>query len=133
MNKKPNKKEDYESLKKIWYAKLEKEGFKDIEPHENTLKVWHSKLSSKYTAAEAEAKQIYYNMANHFLLDHQFETILDKVIWEYWAAGISVRDISDQLMRAKIQQVRKSYVWKTVRKHEKLMFSLYEADHNKYD
>lgn len=132
MIKKLSKKEELAKLTKVWYAKLAKEGFKDIEPHENTLTAWHSKIINTYTSTEAEAKQIYYNMANHFLNDYQFESILEKVIWEYWAAGVSVRDIAEQLTRVEIKHMRKSSVWKIVRKIEKLMFKHYNADHTKY-
>lgn len=132
MVKKLSKKEELAKLTKVWYAKLAKEGFKDIEPHENTLTAWHSKIINTYTSEEVYAKQVYYNMANQFLNDHQFETILERVIWEYWANGISVRNIAEQFNRVKIDKIQKSSVWKIVRRLEKQMFKHYNADHTKY-
>lgn len=132
MAKPLNKKEKFEALKKFWYDKLAKQGFKDIEPSEFTLTSWHSQLKQKYSVEEFQAKQTYYNMANNFLSEHEFKSILDKVIWEYWCNGIPVRDISEQFGKVKIERIKKSTIWNIVRRLEKEMFNFYEADQTKY-
>lgn len=127
MTKKLNKKEELEKTKKIWYKKLKDEGFEDIEPHENTLKSWSYKFADR-NVDEITAKQVYYRMANHFLNDHQFNSILEKVIWEYHANGIAVRDIASQLSKAKVTKTSYDTIWRIVGKIKKAMYAFYAEE-----
>ncbi len=101
------KPKDFKSLQEKWYKKLEKSGFKDAEDSQENLHTW-SYIFSRNCDKHKElmlAKQTYYRMATNFLNDYNFESNLDKVIWEYHANGISVRDIAKLLKKAKVLNI----------------------------
>lgn len=127
MAKKLNPKEELKKQQKIWYSKLKKEGFNDIEQTDGNLRVWSASALSGYSQAEIDAKIIYYRMANHFLNEHQFETILDKVIWEYHAAGVGVRRIAEELSRVKISRQGRQTIYRAVKRLQKQMYALYKV------
>lgn len=106
MAKTPN---DYEKLRAIWYKKLEKDGFTDIEQLDGNLKQWSTRFVGKHSQVTREAKQAYYSMASRFLSEYTFESSLDRIIWEYHSNGMSVRDIADTLKKAKI--IRRTGAW----------------------
>lgn len=114
MSQKP--KEDYESLKKIWYKKLKASGFEDIENERGELNHYSSSdffmdhhLFDRFThqtklelkELSLEAKASYYRMAGSFLENHTFKTKLDKRIWEYYAEGVSRNEIPALVSTAK--------------------------------
>lgn len=91
---------EFLALKRKWYAKLDKEGFKDIENEAGLLKKWSSYwLRSKHTSATFDAKQEYYRLAGQFLHDYQFGSALDRIIWEMHSEGDSVRGIAVALKK----------------------------------
>jgi hypothetical protein len=127
MAKKLSPKEELKALQKVWYKKLEDSGFKDIEDINNNIKVWPS--ISQRSQEYIEANTIYYRMANHFLVDYDFgPDIIDKVIWEYHANGISIRDIADALHRAKIKRTGRLVVHKTIQRLQAEMYKLYKVE-----
>ena len=95
---------DYRSLKKIWYDKLAKSGFDDIEYNEEKFKhVSHgSYFGRTEVARNYYPKMEYYSMAGQFLHNHKFQSNLEKVIWEYHANGISIRNIIKLLNKVRI-------------------------------
>lgn len=110
------KPKDYKTLRDQWYKKLEKAGFEDIEDVKtDMLKSWSSKFTrvdkdthrtrAQNSLVERKAKQRYYQLATYFLNDYAFESNLDKIIWEYHTEGISVRDISRLLKKAKVLDI----------------------------
>lgn len=99
MAKKSN---EYEKLKALWYEKLKKSGFKDIEQDEYNLKIWSTQFTQQKSINTWQAKESYYNMANKFLHDYTFKSRLDQIIWEYHANGMSVRSIATTLKKARI-------------------------------
>ncbi len=98
---KPN---DYEKLRAIWYKKLEREGFNDIEQDEDNLKSWSSQFKRKVSLDSWQAKAAYYYMAESFLNDYKFESRVERIIWEYHANGISIRDIVKLLQKVRIKR-----------------------------
>lgn len=131
MAKKLTAKAELAKLQKIWYGKLKKEGFNDIEANECQLKVWTNSAVSGYSQAEIDAKQIYYRLANHFLTEYEFETILDKVIWEYHVNGVGIRAIADELFRVlKVPRMGRQTVYRIIKRLQKIMYAKYKIEHN---
>lgn len=94
---------EYKRLRDIWYAKLAKDGFEDIEDKDSrNLKKWSVKLVLHVPQVAREAREQYYRMATDFLNDYKFKSSLEKIIWEYHANGMGVRDIADTLKKAKV-------------------------------
>lgn len=95
-------KPDFKTLQAKWYAKLKKSGFEDIEYANDYLKSSTSRFVAENPNPESWiATEQYYRLAAHFLHDYKFESKRDAVIWEYHANGISVRDISVLLKKAR--------------------------------
>ncbi len=125
-------------LLKTWYAKLKKDGFKDIEQDEDNLKVWSNvfirpdanvKNRNDYNARpksvrqkkdEFEAKRDYYYYAEHFLTNHKFQSERERIIWEYHVHGVSARNTSKLLEKVKIN-ISKSAVNDVVKKLQIIM------------
>lgn len=124
---KSNKPSEYERLRAIWYAKLKKQGFTDIEQDEDNLKSWSAKFTSKSFLKNFHTKQAYYHMATSLLNDHKFNNRLEKTIWEYHANGISVREIVKMLRKAGIPKMSRGPVWETIHKLEGVMKALYQV------
>ena len=123
MPKKPES--DYEKLRAVWYKKLEREGFEDIETDENNLKSW---TATKVRRSQDlwQAKEAYYQMAANLLNDYKFESNVEKWIWEYHADGVSVRDIVKLLKRrTKVSLIGRGLVWTTIKRLEASMKAMY--------
>lgn len=93
-------------LTKVWYKKLKKSGFEDIEQADGKLKEWHS---FKFAVSGKNEVQIYattkfYDAAREMLTKHTFQTALDRKIWALYSEGDSARGIAKQLKlgRAKV-------------------------------
>ena len=120
-----NRKE-FDKLKEIWYAKLRESGFNDIEDKSNTScrknKIYGRPDSR--TPFQLEIIGHYYSMASSFVHDHNFDDELDKTIWIYHSEGLSVREISDVLIKAGVKY-KKSSVHNIIQKLEDLMKKKY--------
>jgi hypothetical protein len=121
----PRKKSEYEELRAIWYEKLKEEGFKDIESDEHRLKVWSSSKFSKEPVELWQAKEAYYSMAAKFLVDHKFEDKLERIVWEYYSNGMSVRDIATTLNKVGITQMKRTSIWEIISRLEDIMKTYY--------
>lgn len=140
MSKSP--KADFKKLKDEWYEKLKttksKEypnGFQDIEKDEDTLKKYSFQSVFDNTKnKDWQAKATYYQMATNFLEDYKFSTTIEKLIWEYHANGISLRDISKLLTKAKVTSifVNKDAIFAIVQKLKKSMYSMYLNQQDEY-
>lgn len=108
--KKPSKPQSYEKLKEVWYKKLEKSGFEDIEKDEYNLKQHSSRFAEPVVVRNWHAKSEYYSMAGQFLNNYKFASNLEKVIWEYHSNGISMRNIAKLLKRVKIIKPNKDNI-----------------------
>lgn len=124
-------KTEYEKQREKWYGKLKKSGFRDIEHDDDTLTEYSSVYFKKHTFEEIEAKQRYHDMAISFLEHYKFETNKDRIIWEYHANNISVRDIAELLKKVKIRTNRNS-VSQVVRRLKVKMFDMLWAPLKEY-
>jgi IS30 family transposase len=118
-----NKDKQLKRQQKIWYAKLKKEGFKDIEYADGSLK-GHAK---KRSFVQQQATQEYYYLCYHFLHEYKFDSELERIIWEYHTNGLSARDIAVTLKKAKIIKLSHQSVWIRIKRHENIMKSKYAA------
>lgn len=123
---------EFKRLKKLWYAKLEKSGFEDIESDEDNLKVWSSRWARKRYVADAASRAEYYNMATRFLIDYNFDDEIDRIIWEYHSNSISYRDIAKLLKKAKVADLQKTTIYRKVKILAAIMLKTYvkSADTN---
>jgi transposase-like protein len=130
-------------LKREWARKLKESGFEDIEQDEYNLKQWSNKfarpndnITNQYREVnvkpkkirnkkdEFQGKQDYFYYAVHFLNEHEFESNLQKVIWEYHTERISLRNIAKLLQKVNIEISHES-VGKIIRPLVKLMKEKY--------
>lgn len=92
---------EFIKLHAVWKKKLERSGFKDIEPVEGAQ-------MPESINIRREAKrpgrilsiQEYYQQAGKFYWDYRFKTERDKKIWFYYSEGRTMREIA-VLMRFK--------------------------------
>jgi hypothetical protein len=121
---------ELKKLQKLWYAKLKKSGFNDIEQDEDNLKVWSAdKFGPKKALVQNggwEAKEEYYRLSGWFLNEYQFATKLERLIWEEHDKGISIVDITKMLKKRRVKTNRDK-VWKTIKRLEDTMKSMYLA------
>lgn len=123
---KPVKKTDFEKLKDLWYEKLRKTGWKDIEQDEDNLKRWETSSNKHRRPGLWESTEAYYQMATNFLNDYTFSDNVEKIIWEYHSEGISIRDIVVLLRKAKIRKkFTRQSIWLILERLTKSMKSMY--------
>lgn len=111
---------EYQKLKKLWYKKLAKSGFRDVEQDEDNLKLWSSRFARVPVLL---GRQDYYIMATNFLTDYEFQSKIDEAIWAYHTEGISYRNIAKLLKKAR---VRKTGIVKICNKVQALQKAMYE-------
>lgn len=103
----PNSK-DFKKLQKLWYEKIEKKGFNDIE-YTDSNGDGHLRFSDScyfhdnYNEITSEAKEEYYRLAGQFLNEHEFSSKLEKMIWELHAEGVSLRNITLMLKKRRFK------------------------------
>jgi len=130
MKKKP--KQDFKELKAKWYKKLKKSGFEDIEYESGELK-FSSTISNKRRQERAaiwQDRADYYTLAGWFLNDYKFTVELEKIIWEYHSNGMSAREITETLRKAKIKKTNRTTVWATIKSLQQLMKQKYIKGNN---
>lgn len=101
---------------KLWAKKLKDSGFVDIEYPGGTLRSTSPQSFKNKSLIAFETTREYYILAEHFLHEYQFKTELERVIWEYHANGLSVRDISDTLKKVKISKLKRTAVWEILKR-----------------
>lgn len=126
------KKLSYKEEKDIWYKKLEKSGFVDIEQDEDNLKKWSSvftKEVGKHSLEVWKIKAEYFQMATNFLEEYKFDNNIEKVIWEYHANGLRIREIADLLKKARVKSVgvKKSNIYNIIKRLKNSMYAMYVA------
>jgi hypothetical protein len=119
------KPKSYEEIRAIWYKKLEKSGFKDIEQDEDDLKVWSTLFTRKRTKELKESREAYYYMAQSFLNDYKFANNIERVIWEYHTGGIGIRDIVKTLSKAGVQNCKRNKTWTIINRLRNSMKKMY--------
>lgn len=102
------KTKEFKKLNKLWYGKLKKEGFEDIERKDKTgqkeERVVNSPLhyiAKNYTLLQFEVKEEYYRMAGQFLHEHKFKSLYEREVWELHSNGVSIRNIVKKLKARK--------------------------------
>lgn len=130
----PTKKVSLAELKDKWYKKLAKSGFEDIEDKDHNLKKFHKNFFSSVPKELRTAKASYYQMAENFLGDYRFTDNIEKVIWDYHSNGISVREISMLLKKAKVRSFipKKSAIWLIIKRLRSSMYSMYLRGDEEY-
>jgi hypothetical protein len=111
-----HKSKKFKALQKVWYDKLKKDGFSDIEQEDGKLKAWSSSFTAlaKNTVLR-EAKTEYYRLVGQFLYDHEFDNALEKYVWELHAEAMGSRGIVKKL-RSMGAKVTDKMVLKTIRR-----------------
>lgn len=119
---------ELKKLQKEWYKKLEDTGFNDIEKNESSEYNVKRPVSKRFTEKNKlfrkgtwVVKQEYYDMALEFLNVYPFPRELDKVIWEYHANGLTVRDISQTLLKTGITLNPTGAVARRIKKYSDIM------------
>lgn len=122
-----SKKTEFDALKKTWYKKLKDEtDFVDIEYAEDDLiKRGHSDSRHYKDPELRQLVQDYYCMAYYFLNEFTFESELDRVTWEYYSNGISIRNIVKLINNTAVDKTNRIRVWKLIKKLEITMKAMY--------
>lgn len=118
-------KSEYAKLRDLWYDKLKAEGFEDIEDSEYTIKVWSSRFAKLKDVDTWQQKADYYYIANHFLNSYEFDSELEKIIWEYHTNCISIRDITQLLRDTKVLDTNRDYIWLIIKRLKAIMKRMY--------
>lgn len=103
-----------EELKVVWYAKLKKSGFQDIETDRGVLKTWSSRFASKKVQRDYDAKMTYHYMAAQFLNNYKFASRFERIVWEYHSEAISADDIAEVIFKLKITKLKKASLHTTI-------------------
>lgn len=94
----PQKKQSLKQLQKVWYAKLKKSGFDDIEQAndpDEMLKRWDSHYFRRsVNDHQFESTQEYYYMATQWVELYNFKNARHKKMWTKYANGDTLRDIA---------------------------------------
>ncbi len=113
----------FKKLKREWYDKLKASGFEELETEgeENDkaesvpfMKHW---TCTKFRAANKElyqAKIDYFSHATEILNTHDFESDLEKEVWELHTEGFSYREIGIKLKDKKINKDKANEIVKCV-------------------
>ena len=89
-------------LRRTWYAKLKRDGFKDIEVMDdrgdmNGLLSGHNATELSGIVGKNDLRESYYRLAGRFRHEFVFSSSLDALIWELYAEGVPYRSISHQV------------------------------------
>ncbi len=121
----------FKTLKAKWYAKLKRSGFDDLEIEETGLLRGGPPIRNAIPRRDGrdggpwESKAEYYRLAEHFLNEHEFDSKLEKIIWEYHSNGMSVRDIALTLNKVRKKKTTRNPVWEIVAELRTKMYALY--------
>lgn len=99
MTKKKTRAEaDFEKLRKKWYKKLKKSGFRDIEV-DNNFNYLPGLLrdTRPNQIVNIEQKIDYFRFASQFAEDYDFKNDLEKEIWLCHSEGYTLKEICEEL------------------------------------
>lgn len=91
------------ALERLWYDKLKKEGFEDIEnttKRDRPLETWHRSKFGDLDPVLCEARRTYYDAALSLLHHHPFDKPIERAIWEMHANGLSKREIEAEIAKS---------------------------------
>lgn len=121
----PRKKTSFEELQALWYKKLKKSGFDDIEQAGGTANRTTTRSINFLDPELRDTIESYYRMCHHFLNEYKFTTALEKAIWQYHSDGLSIRDVADTLRKLRRKKISKTKVGAIVKDLETIMKSRY--------
>jgi hypothetical protein len=112
----------FKKLKDKWYARLAKEGFKDLEANEDSLIVYEStSFQNRYDPENSYGAEEYYRLAGQFFHSYAFADAREKLIWELHSTGGTKRGISDRLKQLKHKRSAGTQVLATIQKLKAIM------------
>lgn len=91
------KPKDLKSVKSIWYKKLKKSGFYDIEENEHKLKRYDADYFLHLGVDKATETSQYYSNCEEFLRKHLFFSKSDRYIWRLHCTGMTEVQIAKQI------------------------------------
>jgi len=97
---------EFKALKALWYKKLVKTGFEDIERDEYTLDRYHTFDFPGQEPLTFEMRQRYFELANQLLHGHTFRSAKERAIWQKHASGWTIRDIAKKYKHKNHNQVQ---------------------------
>lgn len=97
--KEPVRTQHFKDLERGWYAKLYKEGFKDIESSKGhrPLNAWHNLRFNGADVTQRQNAEEYYHDAKELLNTYPFKSPIERLIWHYHALGLSKRKIEAKI------------------------------------
>lgn len=110
----PFKSKQFTSLKDEWYAKLKSDGFKDIEASGAALNQGENYIKRLKFGKAQESCRRYYEIAFEFLHKDEFESEKDRVVWEFFCEGDSMREIALKL------KTHKKDIFLRIKKYKKM-------------
>lgn len=121
MNKKA-----FKALQDKWYKKAKDSGFNDIEYNDGSLQSGIPDTINKRrdNPEYAESVSAYWRVCDSFLLDNTFKTETERIIWEYYTKGLTVRETAKLLDQVGIS-VSKSTVYNVLKRLETKMKAQY--------
>lgn len=84
-----------------------------------------SRDRATYQYGGLEAKGEYNRLANFFLQEHEFASRLEKTIWEYHVNGLSIRNISTVLKKAKVRVTNRDFIHQIIKRLKQQMIAKY--------
>jgi len=103
------KDQSYKKLEQLWYDKLKKEGFQDIEntkTDERLLKEWDFNFfRNQFNLIQYESTLGYYDQAKEILVSESFKSEIHKKVWELHCEGLSERSIA-----VRVKEYKKSMI-----------------------
>jgi hypothetical protein len=87
-------KTELKKLQRKWYRILKNKGFDDIEENGNLKDFDSTYFVYKYNKVTFEAKEKYYRLARHMLVNYHFDNILEKRVWELHSHGMTYVEIA---------------------------------------
>lgn len=125
MSQKFNKTKKFKDLQEKWRKKLKKSGFNDIEDENENIDRGSWDFRTKKVLDSYQTKKDYYYRATQFLNEYNFDTQLDKIIWEYHVEAIGVRGIAKILNKLKLSKFRHVSVFNIITRLNREMREFY--------
>lgn len=107
--------DEFKQLQDEWYAKLQEDGFKDIEDHKTGFVEPPFRHRSYKADVQYEATEEYFRLCRHYLTNGAFKSDLDKEIWSMHTEGATYRNIAEKLSQ------HTTTVFRKVKRYKKLM------------
>jgi hypothetical protein len=109
---------EFQKLKKQWDQKLADSGFEDIEAKEDEHMVRPQEFTTPHQSAELteyvdfveNSGLDYYQFCHQILREFEFKRELDRIVFELYTEGKTIRDISSHLEVSRYKPLKKSSI-----------------------